>query len=83
MKFYCHSRYVGFKFAFSGLKRLVGEPNFRIHMIIATLTTFGGILCGISLVEWCYIILCFVLVLVAEVFNTVIEILADRICRNV
>lgn len=80
MKFYCHSRYAGFKFAFSGLKRLVREPNFRIHIIIATLTTVAGILCGISLVEWCCIIICFGLVLTAEGFNTAIGILADRIC---
>lgn len=80
MKFYCHSRYAGFKFAFSGLKRLVREPNFRIHIIIATLTTVAGILCGISLIEWCCIVICFGLVLAAEGFNTAIEILADRIC---
>lgn len=80
MKFYCHSRYAGFKFAFSGLKRLVREPNFRIHIIIATLTTVAGILCRISLIEWCCIVICFGLVLAAEGFNTAIEILADRIC---
>ena len=80
MKFYCHSRYAGFKFAFAGLKRLIKEHNFRIHIIIAALTTFAGILCGISLVEWCCIIICFGLVLAAEGFNTAIEILADRIC---
>ena len=80
MKFYCHSRYASFKFAFAGLKRLIKEHNFRIHLIIAALTTVAGILCGISLVEWCCIIICFGLVLAAEGFNTAIEILADRIC---
>lgn len=80
MKFYCHSRYAGFKFAFAGLKRLIKEHNFRIHIIIATLTTVAGILCGISLIEWYGIIICFGLVLAAEGFNTAIEILADRIC---
>lgn len=80
MKFYCHSRYAGLKFAFAGLKRLGREHNFRIHIIIATLTTVAGILCGISLIEWYGIIICFGLVLAAEGFNTAIEILADRIC---
>lgn len=80
MKFYCHSRYASFKFAFAGLKRLIKEHNFRIHIIIATLTTVAGILCGIALIEWCCIIICFGLVLAAEGFNTAIEILADRIC---
>ena len=80
MKFYCHSRYAGFKFAFAGLKRLIKEHNFRIHIIIATLTTVAGILCGISLIEWYGIIICFGLVLAAEGFNTAIEILADRMC---
>lgn len=80
MKYYCHSRYAGFKFAFAGLKRLGREHNSRIHIIIATLTTVAGILCGISLIEWYGIIICFGLVLAAEGFNTAIEILADRIC---
>lgn len=80
MKYYCHSRYTSFKFAFAGLKRLGREHNFRIHIIIATLTTVAGILCGISLIEWYGIIICFGLVLAAEGFNTAIEILADRIC---
>lgn len=80
MKYYCHSRYASFKFAFAGLKRLGREHNFRIHIIIATLTTVAGILCGISLIEWYGIIICFGLVLAAEGFNTAIEILADRIC---
>lgn len=80
MKIHPHNRYASFKFAFAGLKRLVKEYNFRIHIIIATLTAFAGILCGISLIEWCCIIICFGLVLAAEGFNTAIEILADRIC---
>lgn len=80
MKLYCHSRYAGFKFAFAGLKRLIKEHNFLIQIIIAALTTAAGILCGISLIEWCCIIICFGLVLAAEGFNTAIEILADRIC---
>lgn len=80
MKYYCHSRYASFKFAFAGLKRLGREHNFRIHIIIATLTTVAGILCGISLIEWYGIIICFGLVLAAEGFNTAIEILSDRIC---
>lgn len=80
MKYYCHSRYASFKFAFASLKRLGREHNFRIHIIIATLTTVAGILCGISLIEWYGIIICFGLVLAAEGFNTAIEILADRIC---
>lgn len=82
MKLYWHRWHVSFIFAFAGLKRLIREHNFRIHITIATLTTIAGVVCGIAIIEWCVIIICFGLVLAAEGFNTAIEILADRVCPN-
>lgn len=80
MKYSCHSRYASFKCALSGFKQLVKEPNFRIHIVIAVITTVLGILCRLSVIEWCGIIICFGLVMAAEGLNTAIEILADRVC---
>lgn len=78
----CHSRYSSFMFAFAGLKRLVKERNFRIHVLIATMTTVVGLLCRLSLIEWSLIIICFGMVMAAEGLNTAIEILADRVCPD-
>lgn len=78
----CHSRYSSFRFAFAGLKRLVKEHNFRIHLLIATMTTVAGLLCRLSLIEWSLIIICFGMVMAAEGLNTAIEILADRVCPD-
>lgn len=82
MNYNCHSRYSSFKFAFAGLKRLVKERNFRIHVLIATMTTVVGLLCRLSLIEWSLIIICFGMEMAAEGLNTAIEILADRVCPD-
>lgn len=80
MNYICHSRYVSFKCAFSGLKRLLRETNFRIHIIITVITIVAGIFCSLSSIEWCAIVICFGMVLTAEGLNTAVEILADRVC---
>ncbi len=82
MNYNCHSRYSSFMFAFAGLKRLVKERNFRIHVLIATMTTVVGLLCRLSLIEWSLIIICFGMEMAAEGLNTAIEILADRVCPD-
>lgn len=82
MDYKSHSRLAAFKCAFAGLRRLGKEPNFRLHLAIAALTTAAGILCRLSLVEWCMIIICFGSVLTAEGLNTAVEILADRVCAR-
>lgn len=77
-----NSRLAAFKCAFAGLRRLGKEPHFRLHLAIAASTTAAGILCRLSLVEWCMIIICFGSVLAAEGLNTAVEILADRVCER-
>lgn len=78
----CLSRWASFKFAFAGIRRLFKEHNFRMHVLIAALTVTAGLLCGLSLVEWCVLTICFGLVMAAEGINTAVEILADRICST-
>ena len=82
MKSYFHSRLASFRYAFAGIGRLLKETNFRIHLIIAALTVVAGMLCRLSILEWCAIFICFGLVLSAEGLNTAIEILADRVCSS-
>ena len=82
MNYNCHSRYSSFMFAFAGLKRLVKERNFRIHVLIATMTTVVGLLCRLSLIDWSLIIICYGMEMAAEGLNTASEILADRVCPD-
>lgn len=77
-----HGLCASFRYAFAGLGRLVKERNFLIHLIISIFTLVAGMICRLSLTEWCVIILCIGMVLAAEGLNTAIEILADRVCQE-
>lgn len=69
-----------FHFAFNGLvNTLKSEQNMRIHAVGTVVAVTMGILLHISAMEWIAVILCIGLVTSAEIFNTAIEILADRV----
>lgn len=73
-------RLKSFKYAFSGILRLICvEHNARIHCVVAVCTVIAGFLLHISPIEWMAIALCIGGVLSAEGFNSAIEALADRI----
>lgn len=55
------------------------EWNFRIHFAIATIVTVAGLTFRISAGEWLAVILSAGLVLLAELFNTALEYLADAV----
>lgn len=67
-----------FKYAFSGiLSAYKSERNMKIHISIAILVIFFGIFLQISTYEWIACILCFAMVIGAEMFNTAIETVVD------
>ena len=69
-----------FKPAINGLVRMwKAGHNYRIHLTVAMLTTLLGILLRISRVEWIGVVLCFGLVISAEIMNTAVEELVDFI----
>jgi diacylglycerol kinase len=73
----------GFGYAFKGIVLATKtQLNFRVHLIAMLLTIITGALLKISSGEWLWIILCFALVLTAELFNTAIEIITDMISPN-
>ncbi len=55
------------------------EFNFRIHLLSLVLVTGLGFFLNASAVEWVALILCVGFVLVAEIFNTALEYLADTV----
>ncbi len=72
-------RIKSFSYAFSGLKCLWREVNFRIHIvafIFVLIVSFGF---DISKIEWLFVILSSFLVFFAEGLNTSIEKLLDFI----
>lgn len=71
-------RIKSFGYAFQGIGSFLRkEPNAWIHCMAVVVVTFFGGYCEISSTEWCIVVLCFGLVLMAEAFNTVIERLVD------
>ena len=69
-----------FYYAFRGLFLLFrSQRNARIHLFFFLLAMLCGFLFGITILEWCLILLCSGLVMTAEAVNTALERLADSV----
>ena len=69
-----------FGYAFNGVAYAAAtQLNFRIHLIAALTAVLLGFILHISLSEWEWILLSIALVLVTEIFNTMIEALTDLV----
>lgn len=80
---YFAKRIAAFRYAFKGIWQMLGhETHALIHLIAAIGVVIAGFLFKISSLEWCVICLCIGGVFMAEAFNTAIEKLADKICRE-
>ncbi len=70
----------GFKFAITGLiSAYQSERNFRIHLVFIIIVVLLGIYLSISKTEWLLITIATGLVLMAELFNSSIELIVDFI----
>lgn len=70
-------------FAIQGVKIGVkGEMNLKIHLSMVLLTTLCGILFCISYTEWLLCLVCFGMVVSAELVNSAIETVVDLISPN-
>jgi diacylglycerol kinase (ATP) len=69
-----------FGYAFKGVAYAAAtQLNFRIHLTAAILAISLGFILHISVDEWEWVLLSITLVLVAEIFNTMIEALTDLV----
>lgn len=69
-----------FRYAFAGLRYcFLTQRNFRIHISAAILGTITGLLLNLSLVEWAVFATMAVMVLAAEMVNTMVESLVDLV----
>lgn len=68
--------------ALNGLKLVLKEKHFKIHLIITLLVLLAGFYFNICGTEWLILLLCIGLVLSLETINTAIEYLVDFIEPN-
>jgi len=69
-----------FGYAFKGVAfATTTQLNFRIHLAATALAVITGYLLHISVNEWQWVALSITLVLVTEIFNTMIETLVDLV----
>jgi diacylglycerol kinase len=74
----------GFGYAFSGLwYALHTQINMPVHLVLAILAIVLGIILHISAVEFAMIFVAIASVLLAELFNTVIELCVDLISPDI
>jgi diacylglycerol kinase len=71
------SRVASFRYAFAGLRYVLGEPNFRIQLGLFALALIAAGLFRVRPGEWLAIVLVGLAVLLMEMLNTVIESLVD------
>lgn len=73
-------RILAFVHAFNGvLLASRDEPPMRVHLLAAALVTVAGFYFHITTTEWCMVVLCFGMVIAAELLNTSIEKLCDHL----
>jgi diacylglycerol kinase (ATP) len=73
-------RVLSFKYAWNGIVQgFKLGTNIKIHGIIAFLVLLFGFLLKVSTMEWMIIFICFGMVIGAELFNTSIELIVDKI----
>jgi diacylglycerol kinase (ATP) len=69
-----------FGYAFKGVAYATKtQLNFRIHLGATTIAMAMGLFLHISTHEWLWVGLCVTVVLVTEIFNTMIETLTDMV----
>lgn len=72
-----------FKYAIRGIRTaLKSETNLQIHLIVAVLVIIFGLILSISIIEWLICLLCFGMVIGAEILNSAIEKVVDLASPN-
>ena len=66
-------RHAGRGFAWA----LSSQANLRVHFAAAALVLIGAVLLHFSAIEFVGLVLCFAVVIAAELFNTTLEVLID------
>jgi diacylglycerol kinase len=73
-----------FKYAASGIVTAFKEErNLKVHLTVMILVIILGFILKLSTFEWTTCLICFALVIGAEIFNTSIETLVDMVSPEI
>ena len=75
-------RIKSFGYAIRGVKIGWRQPHIRVHFFAVLLVVALGFILKVSYLEWLVLILCFAMVIAAELFNTAVETLSDRVTKE-
>lgn len=56
-----------------------GQSSFAVHAAVAVIVVIAAAVMRVSLFGWCLLVLCIALVMVAELFNSALEVLAKAV----
>lgn len=69
-----------FGYAMNGILTAVKEQlNVQIHLLAVAVVTIAGFYFHITTSEWCWVVLCFGMVLCAEMMNSAVESIVDLV----
>lgn len=68
-----------FRYAFKGIILGFSGRNFRVQFVAAMLAVTAGLYFGITMLEWSLVVISIVMVLAAELLNTGLERLCDKL----
>ena len=72
-----------FKYALSGIKSTFKtEQNMKIHLLIMEIVILMALILNISFNEWLIVLICFMVVISSELFNTALEKCVDLASPN-
>lgn len=75
--------HISFKNAFAGLKwALATQPNFKVHILLALVAVFLGLVAGLSRLEWAVVVFTIFWALACEMINTAIESICDLVTKE-
>ena len=66
-----------FRYAIEGVLTAFSEQNMRVHLFSAIVVIVAGFLTGLSVLEWCVIVVVIGLVIAVEMLNTALERVVD------
>lgn len=72
-----------FHYALSGMKQAAAEQNFRVDIVAAVVVLAVSLLTGLSVIEWCIILLLIAGMLALEMINSAIERVVDLATHDI
>ena len=77
---YFNDRLKSFSYAFKGIQVLFNtQANAQIHLLASSIIALWGYYLGLTKWEWCCIVICIAIVILAEAMNTALEFLTDLV----